>query len=205
MSLQEAATGDSSPPAARTAIMLKSLRRSLGALIVLTLALSATPALAQDRTDGRIFQEISAAVTNYVHFTVFDDINASVEQGVVTLEGGVTMPYKSKDIERMVRKIRGVREVHNKIITLPVSQFDDELRFRIARAIYGSPSFWQYASMPNPPIHILVNRGHVTLSGVVQSNVERMLARSIASGYGAFSVKNELRTDAEAQAALQRF
>ena len=69
---------------------------------------------------------------------------------------------------------------------LPVSQFDDELRFRIARAIYGNSSFWNYAAMANPPIHIVVNRGHVTLTGVVNSNVERMLARSLAIGFGAF-------------------
>jgi hypothetical protein len=32
--------------------------------------------------------------------------------------------------------------VQNKIQVLPVSIFDDQLRFRIARAIYGNPSFW---------------------------------------------------------------
>ena len=38
--------------------------------------------------------------------------------------------------------------------------------------------------MANPPIRVVVNRGRVTLEGVVQSNVERMLARSLASGFG---------------------
>ena len=86
---------------------------------------------------------------------------------------------------------------------LPVSQFDDELRFRIARAIYSNSSFWNYAAMANPPIRVVVNRGHVTLEGVVQSNVERMLARSLASGFGAFEVKNELKTDAEVREAME--
>ena len=85
---------------------------------------------------------------------------------------------------------------------LPVSIFDDELRFRIARAIYGNSSFWQYASMVNPPIHIVVNRGRVALEGVVNSNVERMLARSLATGFGAFEVTNLLRTDAEIRESL---
>jgi hypothetical protein len=49
----------------------------------------------------------------------------------------------------------------------------------------------------------VVERGHVTLTGVVQSNVERMLARSLANSFGAFSVKNDLRTDAEVQAAVE--
>ena len=94
--------------------------------------------------------------------------------------------------------------VKNDIQVLPVSQFDDELRFRIARAIYGNSSFWNYAAMANPPIHIVVNRGHVTLTGVVNSNVERVMARSLAVGFGEFTVKNELRTDAEARDALEK-
>ena len=42
--------------------------------------------------------------------------------------------------------------------------------------------------MANPPIHIIVDGGHVTLTGVVNSNVERMLARSLATGFGELSV-----------------
>ena len=53
--------------------------------------------------------------------------------------------------------------------------------------------------MVNPPIHIIVERGHVTLEGVVNSNVDRMLARSLASAFGAFSVTNDLKTDAEVE------
>jgi osmotically-inducible protein OsmY len=58
--------------------------------------------------------------------------------------------------------------------------------------------------MANPPIHIVVEHGRVTLTGVVNNNVERMLARSLATTFGAFSVKNDLRTDAEMQVALRQ-
>ena len=61
----------------------------------------------------------------------------------------------------------------------------------------------QYANRANPPIHIVVDRGHLTLTGVVNNNVERMLARSLVSKLGAFSVKNELKTDAEVRALLE--
>jgi hyperosmotically inducible protein len=114
------------------------------------------------------------------------------------------MPYKKDDIERRVRQVDGVAAVDNRLEVLPVSQFDDELRFRIARAIYGNSAFWNYAAMPNPPIHIVVNRGRVTLAGVVQSNVERMLARSLATGFGSFDVQNDLKTDEEVQAELEK-
>jgi len=142
-------------------------------------------------------------VQQYVNFTVFDSVNASVQDGVVTLTGKVTMPFKVQDLTRRVARVEGVRKVDNQIQVLPVSRFDDELRLRIARAIYGNPSFWHYASMANPPIHIVVDQGRVRLEGTVNNNVERMLAQSLTIGFGAFSVENGLKTDAEVQAQLE--
>ena len=174
----------------------------------LTLALfltTAGAAIAQPEREGlQIFNDISKQVTRYTQFTIFDSVDASVDNGAVVLSDWVTMPYKRTDIERRVAKVDGVLSVKNDIQVLPVSQFHDELRFRIARAIYGNSSFWNYAAMANPPIHIVVNRGHVTLTGTVNSNVERVLARSLAVGFGEFTVNNELRTDAEAREALEK-
>lgn len=164
-----------------------------------------SPASAQtpERKDLQVFNDIANQVNRYTRLTIFDSISASVDDGRVVLTGWVTMPFKRDDIERRVRKVEGIANVDNKIGVLPVSQFDDELRFRIARAIYGHSSFWNYAAMANPPIRVVVNRGKVTLEGVVQSNVERMLARSLASGFGDFGVKNELKTDAEVREAME--
>jgi osmotically-inducible protein OsmY len=79
------------------------------------------------------------------------------------------------------------------------------LRFRIARAIYGNATFWGYGSRANPPIHVIVEHGHVTLEGVVNSDVDRILARSIASSFPTFGpVTNDLKTAAEAKAELER-
>lgn len=169
-----------------------------------TLVLSASLASAEDRKDLQIFKDISTGVNRYTHFTVFDDLNASVKDGEVTLTGKVTMPYKRDDLEKLVAKVDGVRQVTNQITVLPVSSFDEDLRYRIARAIYGNSSFWDYASMPNPPIHIIVEHSRVTLTGVVQSEVERTLARSIAEQFPVFSVTNHLKTDAEFQAELEK-
>ncbi len=58
--------------------------------------------------------------------------------------------------------------------------------------------------MVNLPVNIIVENGHVTLEGVVNSNTDRVLARSIASSFNAFSVTNHLKTDAEAEADLER-
>ena len=175
----------------------------IAATVVLALAVS-TPSWAAASEDLQIFQDVSKQVLRYPQFTIFDSINAQVNEGVVTLTGKVTMPYKSTDIERRVAKVSGVKEVDNQITVLPVSGFDDELRFRIARAIYGNSNFWRYGSMVNPPIHVIVENGRVTLEGVVATNMDRMLARSIASSFDAFKVTNNLRTDAEAKAELEK-
>jgi osmotically-inducible protein OsmY len=157
-----------------------------------------------DRKDFQVSKDVSATVLNYSRFTIFDDISANVKDGVVTLTGSVTMPYKKDDIDKRVAKIDGVKQVRDNIAVLPVSQFDDELRVRIARRIYGNSNFWNYGIMVNPPIHIVVAHGRVTLTGVVNSEVDRMLARSIASQSGALSVTSELKTDAEMRDALEK-
>lgn len=177
--------------------------RSAVLALALVVAL-AGPGAAQDRKDLQVFNDISTQVNRYTQLTIFDSIDASIENGHVVLSGWVTMPYKKNDIERRVARVDGVQSVKNDIQVTPVSQFDDELRFRIARAIYGHSSFWNYAAMANPPIHIVVVRGKVTLTGVVNSNVERVLARSLAVGFGSFEVRNELRTDAEVRESLEK-
>jgi hyperosmotically inducible periplasmic protein len=164
---------------------------------------AASAASAQERRDGQLFRDISAQVNSYTQFTIFDSVSASVADGDVRLTGWVTMPYKRDDIARRVARVDGVGGVQNDIEVLPSSPFDDELRFRIARAIYGHSAFWNYASMANPPIHIIVRGGRVTLTGVVSSDVDRMLARSLASGFGALELTNELRTDAEVRQGLE--
>jgi hyperosmotically inducible protein len=194
----------------RMLALFTALTVTLGSLSTVSAAQAASddvrPAadVAADRTNYLIFKDVADQVNRYSRFTVFDDVAANVDNGVVTLTGHVTMPYKRDDLERRVAKVTGVAQVQNKIAVLPVSIVDDELRFRIARAIYGNSAFWHYAAMANPPIHIIVQNGHVTLTGVVNSNVERALARSLATGFGEFDIKNDLKTDAEMQKALEQ-
>ena len=182
--------------------MLKKLTIAVaGVLLMANVALAES---IDTRKDFQVLKDVAKSVERYTRFTIFDDVSASVKDGVVTLTGKVTMPYKRSDIEQRVGKVNGVVTVRDEITVLPVSQFDDELRYRIARSIYGHSNFWNYAIMANPPIHIVVERGRVTLTGVVGSNVDRMLARSLATQFGALSVTNELKTDAEMREALEK-
>ena len=52
-------------------------------------------------------------------------------------------------------------------------------------------------------MHIVVDRGHVTLTGIVNNDVDKALARSLAWQFGAFSVTNELQTIDEAETELE--
>ena len=183
------------------------------ASLVLVLAL-ALPAAAQTTaqttvlppmpppTALQIFRSVQRQVLTYPHFTVFDSINASVKDGIVTLTGKVTTPLKRKELEERVSSIKGIKSVNNQIDVLPASQSDEQLRNGIANAIYGNSAFANYANQVNPPIHIVVERGRVVLEGVVANNVDRALAYSIASMFQAFSVKNALRTEEEAKKEL---
>ena len=162
------------------------------------------PARAAGTENLQLFRDVQKQVLGYSWFSIFDNVEAQVNDGVVVLHGKVTMPYNRSDLEQRVARVDGVRQVVNKIDVLPVSQFDDRLRRQLARAIYGNPAFRPFASMVNPPIHIIVERGRVTLEGVVNNNVDRQIANSIASQVLAFEVKNELRTTAEASAELEK-
>jgi osmotically-inducible protein OsmY len=163
-------------------------------LLTFTAGSRALASAGPDLADVRILGDVSAAVNASPHFTIFDDVCATVDQGVVTLTGKVTLGHKRDEFQKRVEAIPGVKQVIVQLDVLPASSFDDVLRQQIARAIYGNASFWNYAVMRNPPIHIIVDRSRVTLTGQVRSEVDRRLAQALATQFNALSVTNELRT-----------
>jgi osmotically-inducible protein OsmY len=85
--------------------------------------------------------------------------------------------------------------VSNGIAVLPLSPADDDLRYRVARSIYGHPLFWVHAQMPARPIHIVVECGRVTLTGAVDSERHRWLASSLARVNGCLGVINRVKVE----------
>ena len=157
-----------------------------------------------ERKQLQVLEDIQKQVNRYAYFTIFDDINVAIdEHGVITLTGHVTDSHKSRGIAKRVAAVEGIAGVDNLITVLPVSRFDDQLRIGIARAVYGSSHFWRYGIGASPPIHIVVERGHVTLTGVVTNQVDRQIAETIARQSLAFSVTNRLRTNEEARGELE--
>ena len=67
---------------------------------------AATSAGAAGQTENlQVFRDVQKQVLQYPHFTIFDSVNAQVDNGTVILSGKVTIPYKKNDIERRVRKL----------------------------------------------------------------------------------------------------
>ena len=182
---------------------VRRLRRT-GGLAVVAALLFVGPALADESVraaapvaDADIQSEVVDAVLGYVHYGVFDSVGVAVQDGVVTLTGSVLQPWHKSDLQKRVAGLEGVREVKNQIRVQPVSTFDDRLRVQLYRQIYGADMFQRYASFPNPPIHIIVENGNITLTGLVNSQVEKAVLGSIARGTLAFRVDNLVQIESE--------
>ncbi len=185
-------------------------RLGLAALVATSVALGSAEVRAQgagdeqavavERKDSEIRKDVADQVLRYAYYTVFDSIEAGVENGVVLLRGSVNQPWRKGDIEKRVAKVPGVKGVTSEIRVQPLSPFDDRLRRELVHRIYGDERFVQYASWAHPPIRIIVDRGRVTLTGVVGSAVEQQLVGHIARGTLAFAVDNQVKLESDLRA-----
>ena len=149
--------------------------------------------IAKAESDVKLAAEVSKRIAGYDRFTVYDDIQGSVKNGVVRMAGAVTEEKKLDDVVERVAKVRGVQAIDNKVTVLPANQNDDRLRVAIANAIYRNPEFENY-SMANPPIHVIVNNGYVTLTGIVRSDLEKIKAHeSAASIFGIIKLDDRVK------------
>ena len=123
----------------------------------------------------------------------FNAITLEVKDGVVTL-GGNVHDYPSRDSAVALAEVTpGVKDVIDNIEVAPTSNFDDDLRVRLYRASYRFPALQRYGLNPAKPIRIVVDNGHVTLYGVVDSAMDKQLAGTQANSVsGVFSVDNQL-------------
>jgi len=123
----------------------------------------------------------------------FNYITASVENGNVTLIGEARTQVASDSALALAARMPGVKDVFNDIRVDPTSIFDDQIRVKTLRAIYRDPVLSRYAIDPARPIRILVNNGHISLDGVVATQMDKNVAGIRANQvFGAFSVKNNL-------------
>ena len=178
------------------------------------------PALSADSKST--VEEIRKELMQLPYYGVFDYLAFSYDKGAVTLVGYAYHPGLKQDAVRAVKRAPGVDQVIDKIEELPVSQFDDELRWRTYYAIYRDPFLSRYAPgggllwghrhpfstgfhsfggtrfpgmepLGDFPIHIIVKGGKITLLGVVDNESDKTVAGMRAREVpGALGVENEL-------------
>jgi hyperosmotically inducible protein len=155
-------------------------------------------ALSQKGID-RIVREVRHELVMLPFYGVFDNLAYKVDpDGTVTLLGQVARPVLKSDAENAVKRIEGVEKVINNIEALPTSPNDDRIRRAVYRAVYGNSVLSQYQLRAVPPIHIIVNKGHVSLEGVVARKMDKQVAgMQTNSVSGVFSVTNNLQVEEE--------
>jgi hyperosmotically inducible periplasmic protein len=195
---------------------------SISALVLLTPAVlpqeqAVTPDAKQQAT-VKLAQAVRREIVMQPLYGVFDYIHFAIQGDTVILRGKASRPTLKSSIENSVKRIEGVKNVTNEIEVLPVSPNDDRLRAAVYASIYRDPALQRYTSnrggprgaLPSvaraaggitndPPmgfhaIHIIVENGHVTLTGVVDSDMDLAIAEMRANSVpGVFSVDNDLQ------------
>ncbi|MCG6915503.1 BON domain-containing protein [bacterium BMS3Abin03] len=144
-----------------------------------------------DIADSVLTKTVLDKIQSNLFYGVFDWINASSDNGVVTLKGWVHLPWLKTQFQNEVAKISGVESINNEIKN---TFGPGEIGIRAARLIYNDPMFWGMQYFANPPIHIIVNNSSVILEGNVNSQVQSSWAENLVRFHtDAFSVENDLK------------
>ena len=152
--------------------------------------------VSSDVSTSELQKRVRKELVTLPYYGVFDNLAFQINGGTVTLYGSVLRPSTKSDAERRVSRLAGVNRVVNNIRVLPLSSHDDSIRRRTLNALRRTGGLYRYFLGANPSIHIVVDRGHVTLEGVVSGRGDANLAYITARGVpGAFSVTNNLRID----------
>ena len=179
------------------------LKRIFGVAIMVAIAASTTVSGASVRQEGNVrnygfTESIRKELAKLPYYGVFDNLAFELNGNTVVLYGQVVRLTTRREAERRVAKMEGVERVINKIEVLPPSSVDDSIRRRVYNAVFRTGGLYRYAMGANPSIHIIVNRGRVTLEGVVSNKMDSQLAYMAANGTpGVFSVTNNLRVGSE--------
>lgn len=156
----------------------------------------ASSSAADQRMQDRISREVYHELVMLPQLTIFDNLSYKVDGSTVTLMGQVRNAVLKDEAGSAVKKIEGVQNVDNQIQILPPSPNDDRIRRQVARAIFNDDRLFPYSMGSVPPIHIVVNGGHVTLEGNVNSQGDKNEAGIRANSVpGVFSVQNNLRVE----------
>ena len=184
------------------------------------LAQNSAPAWSEADTT-RVVQEVQKRLSSLNNYGVFDWITFGFHGKTVVLKGFASRPTLKSSAGNILKGIEGISSVDNQIKVLPPSPNDDKIRAQVYNRIYTQPALRKYnANQGNvaqalgpggrsvalmaggitndPPrgfhaIHIIVDRGNVTLYGAVNNESDATIAYVQANTTpGVFSVDNDL-------------
>ena len=156
------------------------------------------PFTAGSANETQLVKEVRHNLLMLPYYSIFDDLSFQVNGSIVTLDGACPPdpPYDiSKDAENAVKRIPGVTKVVNNIKLLPLSPMDWDIRRAEVKAIYGDSDIGtRYGYQALPSIHIIVDNGHVTLKGVVDTQMDDTIIKMRANQVpNVFSVTDDLQ------------
>jgi hyperosmotically inducible periplasmic protein len=161
-----------------------------------TLDYKALPAPSSDSVEANLSRKVRGQLLRLPYYSMFDDLEYSVQGRTVTLSGAVTSIHSQtrQDAERAVKHIEGVDKVVNNIQVLPPSPFDEQARVRIYRALARTGGLSQYFWPASPDIRIVVANQRVTLKGYVNNEGDKNMATVAANQVrDVFQVTNDLQ------------
>jgi hyperosmotically inducible protein len=172
----------------------KLARKTASVQGVRDLVTVAGPNVPDEQLDKKLSEKMRCVRSGYD--ITFDYFALNVKDGVVTIEGQDRTGVGRDEALADAANMPGVKDVVANISVEPVSMFDDGLRIRAERTLYRDPVLSKYAMDPARPIRIIIDNGHVTLYGSVETKMDKEIAGIRANQLpGAFSVENKLMVD----------
>jgi osmotically-inducible protein OsmY len=149
-----------------------------------------------EAVENHIAREVRHQLLMLPYYSLFDDLEYTVQGRTVTLSGSLTSEHAATkaQAENAVKRIEGVDKVVDNLKILPPAPLDDRARVQVYRHLAGTASLSRYFWEAAPSIHIVVDNQRVTLKGFVNSEADKNVATMAANqAPGIFQVNNELR------------
>src|ERR1700733_11892549 len=129
-------------------------------------------------TEMKIAKEVRHELLMLPYYSLFDDLEYSVQGRTVTLSGSLTSDHAQTKVKAdpAGTSIEGGEKAIKNSTVDPPAPFDREIREQVYRKLNNAGGLSQYFWQAAPSIHIIVRNSNVTLKGFVDSRGDRDLA-----------------------------